>query len=262
MAQKLFDDKIGNLTHAGGTITIAPSIITVGGQQYRTTSPLSRPIVSDVVLAANSLYMVFAVLVSGVVELRISSNVNSVGPSGFAAWKLVGAFYSNGNSPIAFGSFVNIKGPAATANEVTGVGSVLGVTNQSTLYRWARNSRNINIEFLTVFSAAPSVFVSFNADMPQNIMIDLSGILGGVVDARQSGIVSIVDAATAKYDGFADINSAVSVRALVQGVGGTYEMAANITNTIPIAFNVADTVNVRFFSLPILGWDNRSIEDL
>jgi hypothetical protein len=117
MAQKLFEDKIGTLSHNTGTISLAASRLTIGGQQY-VTSSLSRTIVSDISMSANTLYMIYAVLNSGVVELRYSSNVNSVGPAGFTYWKLVGAFYANGMSPVAFGSFVTIEGVPTTLNYI------------------------------------------------------------------------------------------------------------------------------------------------
>ncbi|OQW46488.1 MAG: hypothetical protein A4S09_16355 [Proteobacteria bacterium SG_bin7] len=107
MPQKLFEDKIGLLSHSAGSITLAASRLTIGGQQYVTTS-LTRAIATDLTMTANTLYMIYAVLNSGVVELRFSANVNSSGPAGFTAWKLVGAFYSNATP--AFGAFVNIDG--------------------------------------------------------------------------------------------------------------------------------------------------------
>jgi hypothetical protein len=109
MAQKLRDDKIGTLSHGGGIISMAasssnPAWLTIGGQQYRVTSALARTIASDITLAANTLYMVYAAVSSGTVVMRISTNVNSIGPSSFSSWKLLGAFLTNFNS--AFGQFI------------------------------------------------------------------------------------------------------------------------------------------------------------
>lgn len=114
MGQRLKEDKIGTLSHSSGTISVAASILTIGGQQY-VTSALSRLISTDVTLIAATRYMVYAVISGGNPALRISTNVNSVGPAGFASWKLVGAFYSDGMSPVAFGSFVNIEGVPSTS---------------------------------------------------------------------------------------------------------------------------------------------------
>lgn len=116
MGQILQSDKTGVLSHSAGVITLtassaSPAWLTIGGQQYRVTSSLSRTIATDVAIAANTLYMIYAVLNSGVVEMRITTAVNSVGPSGFTSWKLIGAFQANGLTSVAFGSFVNIDGP-------------------------------------------------------------------------------------------------------------------------------------------------------
>lgn len=116
MAQKLRDDKIGQLTHSAGNIIMAasvanPAYLTIGGQQYKVTSNL---IVALPTLTANGRYQVFAVLNAGVVELRISQNENSVGPAGFNRWKLIGSLYANGNTSVAFGNFVNITGVPRT----------------------------------------------------------------------------------------------------------------------------------------------------
>lgn len=119
MAQKLRDDKIGTIQHNAGSIQMlasssSPAYLTVGGQQYKITSNLSRLIASDVTMVANTRYQVFAVVNSGVVELRVSLNENSVGPSGFTRWLLIGSFYANGLASVAFGSFVNINGVPET----------------------------------------------------------------------------------------------------------------------------------------------------
>lgn len=116
MAQQLFTDKIGTLTHSAGNITMAaslssPSYLTIGGRQYTVTSNL---VVALPTLAANNRYQVFAVVSGGVPVLVISQNENSVGPAGYTSWKLVGSLYANGESPVTFGSFVNITGVPAT----------------------------------------------------------------------------------------------------------------------------------------------------
>lgn len=150
MGQILLEDKIGALSHSSGVITLAASRLTIGGQQY-VTSSLNRTISTDVTMAANSLYMVYAVQSGGVVDLRVSANVNSSGPSGFTSWKLVGAFYSNGSS--ALGSFVNIEGVPKT-DYILGGSNTIG--SQSTfptkgnggappldIMRWRRNGKII-----------------------------------------------------------------------------------------------------------------------
>jgi hypothetical protein len=106
MPQVLKQDKVGNLSHNAGVITLASGILTIGGQQY-VVSNISRTIATDVTMAANTRYQVFAVVVSGSVQLRISANENSSGPAGFSSWKLVGSFFSGNNS--LFRLFVSIE---------------------------------------------------------------------------------------------------------------------------------------------------------
>lgn len=114
MGQVLLQDKIGALSEAGGTITLQPSRLTIGGQQY-TTSALN---VAADVSSANTRYQIFATVTAGVVSLVVSQNENSVGPAGFNAWKLVGSYMTNGLSPISFGSFINITDTPSTVDAI------------------------------------------------------------------------------------------------------------------------------------------------
>jgi len=129
MAQKLRDDKIGVLSQGAGVITLAassssPSWFTIGGQQYKVTSNLSRTILTDVTLTLQNLYHIYAVISGGSVVLRISTNVNSVGPSGFASWKLIGAFYTDTSA--IFNAFVSTSG--------TSVSTVVALVSGSSTY--------------------------------------------------------------------------------------------------------------------------------
>src|SRR5438067_1862472 len=83
----------------------AGSWLTIGGQQYNPTSDLTLTLGT---LVASTLYMVYAVVSGGVVSLTYSTNMNSVGPAGYLAWKLVGSFYAS--TVPDFGSFCNIDG--------------------------------------------------------------------------------------------------------------------------------------------------------
>lgn len=109
-------DKIGNLIHSSGLITLSVppwslfNVVTIGGQQYRTGS-LNRTISLDVpILSSITRYQVFLVVVGGQPALRISTNENSVGPVGFGSWNLVGSFYTNNLSPVTLGAFINVDG--------------------------------------------------------------------------------------------------------------------------------------------------------
>lgn len=103
MGSNFRQDKIGALSEAGGTISLAPSILTIGGRQLETTSSIGVA----AVLTANTRFQVYAVNNSGVVQLVVSQNENSVGPLGWTSWKLVGSYSVNTLS--SFGGFFNVK---------------------------------------------------------------------------------------------------------------------------------------------------------
>lgn len=105
MGQRLLEDKIGTLNESASNIVLGPSRLTIGGQQYITTSNIQ---IAANLSSANTRYQVFAVENSGAVQLIISQNENSVGPSGYSAWKLVGSYYTGTLSQ--FLQFNNING--------------------------------------------------------------------------------------------------------------------------------------------------------
>lgn len=106
MGQILGQDRIATPSHSSGTITLPPSLLTLGGRQYR-TSALSRLISADVTLAANTLYFVYAQIVSGVPALRISLSAPSIYRVSNPTAMLISAFLSNNLSPVGFGGFFN-----------------------------------------------------------------------------------------------------------------------------------------------------------
>lgn len=135
-------EKIGTLTNLGASVQLGPSLLTIGGQQYRTTSNLTVAYPS---LTANNLYMIYAVQTAGVVSIVISQNLNSVGPTGFSSWKLVGAFYSNGLNSVAFGSFITIEGtPTSSDIFYTPIFTGLGVAVPIYI-AWKRVGQDIKI---------------------------------------------------------------------------------------------------------------------
>lgn len=99
-------DKIGSISESGGTITLQPSILTIGGQQFNETVALN---VSATLAAVNTRYQVYAVRSGGNTILAVSANENSIGPAGYTAWKLVGSYYTDG--ALGFDSFLNINLP-------------------------------------------------------------------------------------------------------------------------------------------------------
>lgn len=140
-------DKIGQLSHSGGIITLGlPALSTVNrytirGQQYDFGS-LTRTISADVTLTANTLYFIYAHVISGVVNLRISASAPSVYKLANPTSDLIGAFYANGGPPlltgspaqtaIGFGSFVTITGSPRTLNPIDSHFDILGETSNPT----------------------------------------------------------------------------------------------------------------------------------
>lgn len=103
------DDVVKKVMHAGGVITLPPSVLTLGGRQYP-TGALTRTISADLTMAANTLHFVYAQILGGIPVLRISIQIPSVYVALNPTAKLVGAFYSTGHVSPVFGTFVTIEG--------------------------------------------------------------------------------------------------------------------------------------------------------
>ena len=268
MAQRLRDDKIGALT-GGASISMAassasPAWLTIGGQQYRITSALT---VSTTLTSANTRYQVYAVISGGSPALVISSNENSVGPAGYTSWKLVASYYTNGMSPVAFGSFINIEGVPETG-EITwvcsptisgGTSPTKGTTsvdravyirrgktlfarheyNQSSagtagsggdgIYRW-------NLPGITLDSTNMTVSGG-NGRQANNTCFLYNGVVLGAFGTIQPG-----------PDGVSFVYVAVNT---AQRQGSGY-----------YAINQADSLQGCSFEFPVSGWSNTPIKDL
>lgn len=256
MAQKLRDDKIGQLTHSAGNITMAaslsnPAYLTIGGQQYKVTSNLT---VALPAMSANTRYQVFAVLNAGVVELRISQNENSVGPAGFNRWKLVGSLYANGLSSVAFGSFVNISGvPESLEFEYTPVWNnvVLG-TGPIQTGSLRRKGSVAEIKVLLQLGTGGSVSGFIGTSLPTNLTtteaendVVLKGS-GTVQDADPVGFYVVTPEWTA---------------ARIQVEFATTVNPGSAGSTNPITWGEGDRAILRC-EIQISGWTNTPIEDL
>lgn len=188
MGQILGQDKIATPSHSSGTITLPPSLLTLGGRQYR-TSALSRLISADVTLAANTLYFVYAQLVAGVTALRISTSAPSIYVITNPTAKLVTAFYSNGGAynlatPIELGSFVNIEGVPKT-RQVKYWGEQSGFGPTAEFYNWERLGDRVRIT--AHITVGGSVSAASTWKIPSNILyspstIDGTGFNGGFPD--------------------------------------------------------------------------------
>lgn len=113
MGRKWFEDVVPAMVKLSPTQVQlpAPAHLTIGGQQRHLTAALQLTLTG---LSAVTLYYVYAVVSGGVVVLVQSTRVNSLGPVGYASWKLVGALFSDGLASPAFGAFVNLTGKPET----------------------------------------------------------------------------------------------------------------------------------------------------
>lgn len=174
MSQIIGSDIIATPSHSSGTIVLPPSLLTLGGRQYR-TSTLSRLISADVTLAANTLYFVYAQIVAGVPALRISTSPPSSYTISNPTATLVGAMYANAATTPAFGSFVNIDGPPETQNEISEAGVTqlnafyAGMTSFTvSAYNWSRIGRHLFVT-IRLDSVTPNG-TSFRVPLPRGII--------------------------------------------------------------------------------------------
>lgn len=100
----LKEESIGNLSEAGGVLTLQPSLLNIGGQQYKTGVLQVTPPTPTIA----TFYRVYAVVSGGAPQLVVSTNNRLAGPDGYSAWKLVGHFYS-GSGDLAPGIFALSK---------------------------------------------------------------------------------------------------------------------------------------------------------
>ena len=269
MGSNFRQDKIGALSHAGGNISMAPSILTIGGRQFETTSITSVALPS---LAANNRYQVFAVNNAGTVELVISQNENSVGPAGWDAWKLVGSLYSNGLSSVGFGAFVNIKGSPETtewrADDSLNNGLIgFGVTSQAhlTLYRSGGVLKGV------FHFKAGTVNASDARFSLENLVPDVNRVLADAdVSARKSSYGWAVGGNASGSGPFAPAELQ-----FLLFYNGTYPTSISMTDGFQSSGGDGfprqvggDTVlgsNASMqgeFEIPITGWSSVAIEDL
>jgi hypothetical protein len=244
-------DKIGTLSHNAGAISLGPSLLTIGGQQHRILSNITRTIATDVTMAANTRYQIYAIVSGGVVALRISANENSVGPAGFISWKLVGSFYANGAA--SFGSFVNIEGMPST-NWLSYTPSVLdGTTDRSSEFsaligKYRRSGDSISISFRVQRNVSASIGTggSWNITGPSNLTFDW--IAG--TNARDGHVAKSDNTET-----FTLQSELPRYMWVIDNVAQT-PLVYNNTNAAP------SVVIAGLHAVGILGWSNTPIKDL
>ena len=196
MAQVLSADKIQNLTQALGVVTLpSGSILTIGGQQYTTSTNIS---VTPTSLSANTLYFVYAYISGGNVTLTWSTNVNSVGPVGATSWKLVGAFMSNGLASVAFGSFVNIVGVPET-DWISYLPSTSNWTNTIPTGVYRITGRTCQYEINIAFSGTPVASGILTISGP--FTHDSSRIAASAFGDETSGVCSFINFGIEEWEG-------------------------------------------------------------
>lgn len=242
MAQKLYEDKIGTLSESGGTISLAPSRLTIGGQQY-VTQGLT---VAATVASANTRYQIYAVLSGGVPILVVSSNENSVGPASYVAWKLVGSYYTNGLSSVGFGSFVSIEGaPVSGSIEFLITGQNFGtITDQGSNYYRQGSKMYVETRFGTgTHVAAPA---QINIPGTRTIKKPIGQQVCGYGASQGGSIYSFPILATAN-----------SYFLFGQGESGGGQLSTVNASQWSNANILSFTAEVE-----IAGWDNTPIKDL
>lgn len=264
MGRILLPDQIGQLSESSGTITLGPSRLTIGGQQYRTTANLDLLVGTA---TANTLYMIYAVVSSGSVLLVKDTAVNSVGPTGYNSWKLIGAFYSQAVD--TFGSFVNIEGAPATQDWILDqdfvvTGSTVNPTNLSTVQRrWMRIGDtlhgNIGVQFSGSSTAGTGTwrFSTPAGFLPNSTVLSVTNNAGTFLTLSGSGYAidnsaTTSDSTRLHFMPLWDIGSSTIVLAgkgLFQLGSGTFPWA----NGDRVTFN---------YKMPIDGWSSKPLKDL
>lgn len=271
MGQILQADKIGLLSHSAGSITLTASVLTVGGQQY-VTSSLSRTIATDITMVANTRYQIYAIQSGGAVSLKISANENSVGPSGSTSWKLVGSFYSN--KAASFGTFVTIEGVPTTSTysvgtiTVTATGSnpTKGSTIVDVLY-----AKRIGDKFFGQYKyrqVSPGSTGSGTYKIGTEFEIDLNKLQSGNVGGAEATIGSCSftgGGAAAVYSGNTSVLAgsppAIIMSGLQNGdVANAYDDFGSTSGAALFASN--DMEFSGNFQVPIVGWSETPIKDL
>lgn len=244
--RKWFEDRWSTLTQSTGVITLPASSLsiaslTIGGKQYHLTSNLT---VSVGTVSTETLYFVYAVISGGTVSLVISLNQNSVGPNGYTAWKLVGAFYGNFSS--TFGSFVTIKGVPTSGWFSHTPAPITGVTLSSSdcLARVIGKMRYFQLRFAVTGNPVAIVVVQLTPS--------IATVLPGAYGRLGSAHLSI--SGGNQYQGSLSVNNTSQ---LLFGGSGTAYWDANV----PVAWTNASFVQASY-EYDVNGQSVTPLEDL
>lgn len=247
-------DKIGTLSYSAPNVTLGPSLVTVGGQQYRTLTSLTA---NTGTLTANTLYCVYVVISGGTPQLVVSTNVNSAGPSGYSRWKLVGAFYSNGLVSVGFGYFLNITGTPKGFDLADWTPTGAWTTNTTYTGKVVRDGGDAIINTVLNLAGAPNAAALF-MNMPAGLSIRISDYItanlyigDGHGQGHQGGTGYNFQVGNLTSAGFALI---------CQTTLTTSQQVVNATT--PITWAAGGQVIVRNLRVPVVGWNNTPIEEL
>lgn len=247
-------DSIGALTYSSGVITLQPSRLTIGGQQYRV--PTLNVALSG--LTANSLYMVFVVMTGpSSFQLVVSANYNSVGPAGYTKWKLVKAFYAS--APATLGAFINdlYSTPQTDFYAFTPTGA----WNTNVVYE-GETRRDGDVEWYSVilsFTGNPSPATFSYLNLRSGRQIDFGKIAGAMsVPYVKRGVCSL-------HYGPASVGvivlsvgqqTIVIPQRMIPGSPNiTYD---TYTNSVPTAIVNGNSMSIEF-DVPIVGWSSTPI---
>lgn len=246
-------DRIGNVSYSSGIITLQPSLLTIGGQQYRT--PTLNVSLSG--LTANTLYMVYVVMTGPTsFQLVVSGNYNSVGPAGYTKWKLVGAFYADG--ALSLGSFIdNLYDRPTTVDRMSYSVSWTGSTNPAIvngtlLSTWGRDGETLALEIAMV-AGSSTTFGSgqWNFTGPSAFTFNTSKITGYGTSSATVGTAYMNDNTVAFYIGLTVVINTNQVRIHVNG-------GAAVGATTPFTWGNTDNLTLNA-KIPVLGWSNTPI---
>ena len=240
-----------NIVLPASTVSIA--YLKVGGRALSLTSQLSVAIPA---LTANTRYQVFCVAPLGVPALVISTNENSVGPVGYASWKLVGSFYADGLASVGFGSFVKSLVGIPDTEWMGYLPTLTGISAATTNNgKWRRYGDSIYAStFLTVSSSAGT---TISVSAPANLLADYSKLQRS--DYPRVGAGHALNSASgAEYVGSAILNNTSTSQIAFVGpnVAGVWAGA------IPFASWAVNNTLAANVLIPITGFSNTPIQDL
>jgi len=269
MGQAFLSDNLPNIVKASTTqLTLAssanglPTTITVGGQQFPlpstltlTTSSSPGPNALDTgSLGTIQLWYVYAIVNSSnfTVALIASQTGPGTGPSFtnavgyYNAWKLVGAFYTDGSSLV--GSVVSGIYTHASTGWMNYI-STPGITNTLVTSLFKRNGPDLEGSFYMSLTGTP--VGSFTITIPSGLTIN-TAVMAIAVGNTTVGRWTGVDI-TSYVTGDVTYNSTNTITFWYQNaVTGT--MAA-LTPTVPVSWAGGNSL-FGWFKLPIVGWNS------